>query len=126
MKSRSIAYSVTTGVLAFVLLSGGLAELFRVQGTVDGVVHLGYPVYLVTILGVWKVLGAIAIVIPGTPRLKEWAYAGAFFDFTGAIASYIACGDGVVHMIGPAVFAICVLVSWAFRPQSRMLGSVLT
>jgi len=79
MKSRNVAYWITTILVAFFIGSGGVAQVARVQGTVDGFVHiLGYPPYFVTILGVWKVLGAIAILVPRFPRLKEWAYAGIF------------------------------------------------
>ena len=76
MKLKAISYWVITAMVAFFIGSGGAAELARVPGNVEGLAHLGYPVYFATIIGFWKLLGAIAIVAPGFPRLKEWAYAG--------------------------------------------------
>jgi len=90
---RTIGCWIATTLIALSLLSGGAAELAHQRETVEGMVHLGYPVYFVTILGFWKVLGAIALLVPGFPRLKEWAYAGVIFDFTGAAASHVASGD---------------------------------
>ena len=93
MKTRNIAYWTTTILVAFFIGIGGVAQVAHVKETVDGFVHiLGYPPYFVTILGIWKVLGAIAILVPGFPRLKEWAYAGIFFDLTGAAASNASVG----------------------------------
>jgi uncharacterized membrane protein YphA (DoxX/SURF4 family) len=125
-KSKNIAYWTTTILVAFFIGSGGVAQVARVQGTVDGFVHiLGYPVYFVTILGVWKVLGAIAILVPRFPRLKEWAYAGIFFDLTGAAASNAAVGgygSYAFHIIAPLVIAGLTVASWALRPQNRIVG----
>ena len=126
VKAKNIAYWTTTVLVAFFIGSGGVAQVVRLQGTVDGFVHiLGYPPYFVTILGVWKVLGAIAVLVPRFPRLKEWAYAGIFFDLTGAAASTAAVGDyGVYafHIIAPIVIAGLTVASWALRPQSRVIG----
>jgi uncharacterized membrane protein YphA (DoxX/SURF4 family) len=125
-KAKSITYWTTTVLVAFFIGSGGVAQVARVQGTVDGFVHiLGYPPYFVSILGVWKVLGAIAILVPRFPRLKEWAYAGIFFDLTGAVASNAAVGGYgayAVHIIAPLVIAGLTVASWALRPQSRTIG----
>jgi hypothetical protein len=87
--------------------------------------HLGYPAYFLTVLGTWKILGAIAIVIPGVPRLKEWAYAGMIFDLTGAAASRVASGDGAITVITPLLVAAVVVISWALRPSGRMLKAPL-
>ena len=84
--------------------------------------QLGYPVYLLTILGVWRLLGAIALLVPRFPRLKEWAYAGAFFVYVGAAASWAARGGGMGYLIGPLAFAVLTLASWALRPPGRILG----
>jgi uncharacterized membrane protein YphA (DoxX/SURF4 family) len=121
MKARAIGYWVTTAMVAFVLLSGGAAQLARVPQNVEGMVHLGYPLYLMPILGVWKVLGGIALLAPRFPRLKEWAYAGAFFDLTGAAASHFFVGD-TGHSVFPLLFALVTLASWALRPAGRTLG----
>lgn len=121
-KAKMIGYWATTAILAFTWLSGGVADLVRRPETLEGMVQIGYPPYVLTILGFWKVLGAIALLVPRFPRLKEWAYAGTFFELTGAIASHAASGSSAGHLIWPGFFAVCTIVSWALRPQSRTLG----
>jgi uncharacterized membrane protein YphA (DoxX/SURF4 family) len=123
MKAKSMGYWATTTIVALVLLSGGAAQLMRRPETVEGMAHLGYPLYFTTILGFWKVAGGIALLAPRFPRLKEWAYAGAFFELTGASASHLACGDSAGHIMGPLLFAALAVASWALRPQSRTLGA---
>ena len=126
MKTISIAYWITTGVVAFFVGSGGIAQVWQYKANPHGVVpELGYPMYFFAILGVWKVLGAIAILAPRFPRLKEWAYAGIFFDLTGAAASCAAVGGyGAYgfHVLAPLILAGMTAVSWALRPQSRIIG----
>lgn len=122
MKTKIIAYWATTAVLALAMFGGGLAELLRERDTIAGMVHLGYPVYFVTIIGCWKVLGTIALLAPRFPRLKEWAYAGIFFNMTGAAASHVACNDAGWHVIVTLTFAGIAMASWALRPDSRSLG----
>jgi len=123
-KARNITYWVTTALVAF-SMSGGVAQLLRVPGVVDGFVRiLGYPPYFVTILGFWKVAGAIAILVPRFPRLKEWAYAGIFFDLTGAAASSAAVHSQAFHIIAPLIGAVLAVVSWALRPPSRVIGTI--
>ena len=125
MKTKVIAYWATTAIVAFALLSGGAAELAHRRETVEGMVHLGYPLYFIMIIGFWKVLGGIALFAPRFPRLKEWAYAGTFLNMTGAVASHAAYGDSVSHLIAPGLFAVLAVASWALRPQSRALGVLL-
>jgi len=129
MKTKVIGYWATTIFVALELLAGGLTDLVQgrevlvVGQPVDQVMaHLGYPVYLLTILGWWKLLGAIALLVPRFPRLKEWAYAGIFFEMTGAAASLAARGDGAGTIIAPLNVAVLAVASWALRPQSRTLG----
>jgi hypothetical protein len=128
MKTRTIAYWVATVLIGLETLAGGITDLAHgrtilVSGpfVVDVITHLGYPVYILTILGVWKLLGAITLFAPALPRLKEWAYAGIFFELTGAAASHLACGD-VRELIAPLVLATLAVASWALRPPSRTLG----
>ena len=125
MKTRSIVYWTTTVLVAF-FMSGGIAQLVQYRANPHGVVpDLGYPMYFFAILGVWKVLGAIAILVPRFPRLKEWAYAGIFFDLTGAAASCAAVGGyGAYgfHVIAPLIIAGITVASWALRPESRRIG----
>jgi hypothetical protein len=122
MKTKVIGYWVTTAILAFVVLSGGVADLIHREDTVEGMVYLGYPLYFVTILGFWKVLGGIALLVPRFPRLKEWAYAGIFFEMTGAAASHVMVGNTVNHLIWTVIFAGLAIASWALRPEGRTLG----
>jgi uncharacterized membrane protein YphA (DoxX/SURF4 family) len=121
MKWKSISYWVITGMVAFFIGSGGVAELARVPGNIEGLVHLGYPAYFATIIGFWKVLGAIAILVPRFPRLKEWAYAGIFFNMTGAAATVVFVGAAPWHMIVDLVLTALTVASWALRPPSRRL-----
>ena len=124
MQIRLLVYWASTAILAFALTAGGLAEVIHVKAIDEGMTHLGYPPYFATILGVWKLPGAVVLLAPRLPRLKEWAYAGAFFDMTGAVASHIFSGDTVMQYLFPLAFAVCVIVSWATRPQSRVLGAI--
>lgn len=128
MRARSILYWATTVLVAVSIGSGGAAQVAHLQQNVDGFVHvLGYPAYFVTVLGVWKVLGAITILLPRFPRLKEWAYAGIFFDLTGAAASWAAVGGTgeAFHVIAPLVIAGFTVASWALRPQSRAIAFLI-
>ncbi len=119
---RTIAYWITTALTAFVFLSGGAVDVARPPFATDGIVHLGYPVYFMVILGVWKILGGIAVLLPGTARLKEWAYAGMMFNLTSAAASHASVGDGPGEIATPLVILAIVMASWALRPASRVLG----
>jgi uncharacterized membrane protein YphA (DoxX/SURF4 family) len=122
-KVKNIAYWVTTifGPASFVI--GGVLNLTQTEQVVATMNHLGYPSYFASILGIWKLLGAVAVVIPGFPRLKEWAYAGFFFDLTAAAVSRAAVGDGAADIAAPLVFLALVLASWALRPASRTLAA---
>jgi uncharacterized membrane protein YphA (DoxX/SURF4 family) len=116
---RTTIYWITTALVVFQLGTGGIADLLRPAAVVEGMTHLGYPVYFCVILGAWKVLGAMAVIVPRLPRLKEWAYAGAIFDLTGAAASDLFVGEPVSKLTGPLLFALFALISWALRPASR-------
>lgn len=124
MTARTIGYWATTILIALAFLSGGAAYLAHQKDTVEGMAQLGYPAYVVTLLGIWKVLGGIALLAPRFPRLKEWAYAGIFFDLIGATWSHVASGDDVRHAVVPLVLAAVLIASWALRPPSRVLGVI--
>jgi len=124
MPIKTIVYWVATGIVALELFAGGLMDLAHQQSLVDVMKHLGYPAYVMTILGFWKVPAAFVLLAPGLTRLKEWTYAGVLFELTGAIASHIFSGDQPTHLIAPLVFAILTAISWATRPQSRVLGDL--
>jgi hypothetical protein len=121
LKTKSISYWVVTAMVAFFIGSGGAAELAGVPGTVQGLVQLGYPLYFASIIGFWKLLGAIAILVPRFPRLKEWAYAGIFFNMTGAAATGLFTHSAVWHVIVDIVLTLLTVASWALRPPSRRL-----
>ena len=121
MKIRSIAYWITTGLTAFVFLLGGVFDIARPAQVVEEMTKLGYASYVAVILGVWKVLGGITVLIPRFPRLKEWAYAGMVFDLTGAAASHAASGDPPGNIATPLIILCIVMASWALRPESRAL-----
>jgi len=127
MKAKNVAYWTTTVLVAF-FMSGGVTQIAQFRGNPHGVVpQLGYPMYFFAIIGFWKVLGAIAILVPRFPRLKEWAYAGIFFDVTGAAVSCAAVGGyGAYgfHVIAPLLIAVLAVASWALRPPNRTLGTL--
>ena len=118
---KRVIYWVCTGLVVFFIGSGGLAYVMRVPDVVAGVVALGFPVYFIVLLGVWKVLGSIAILVPGFPLIKEWAYAGIMIDLTGAAVASLATGAAWWHAAAPLVIALLVVASWALRPESRRL-----
>ena len=125
LKLKLIGYWGATAFFAFTMLLFGIGELSAGPVHVQISVHEGYPVYLFTMLGVWKLLGVIALLVPGFPRLKEWAYAGFFFDLTGAAVWFIARGGypdpGNVNWL-PIILILIELASWALRPPGRTLG----
>jgi hypothetical protein len=122
MNGKVTGYWICTVLVVFSFLSGGVSHVMRMPQVIEGIAHhLGYPVYFVILLGVWKILGAVAVVVPRLPLIKEWAYAGMVFDLTGATVSHVAVGDDVRHILVPLVIAGLVAASWALRPESRRL-----
>src|SRR6186713_2287346 len=125
-KAGKIIYWISTIWLALGMISTGLVQIVKAKegpGGVDSSIHLGYPIYFLTILGAWKILGAITILIPKFPLLKEWAYAGFFFVMSGAIFSHIATGDPMVEIIPSLLLLSLTVLSWYFRPADRKLAS---
>src|SRR5258706_743739 len=118
-KPKVIGYWLTTGLFAAAFLAAGLAELASAPAVVETTLALGYPAYFLTILGFWKVLSAPVLLAPGLPRLKEWAYAGIFFDLTGAAASHAFSVDPAAKIATPLVLLFIATTSWALRPPSR-------
>ena len=121
-KSKTIWYWIITGILSFCLFSGGLAQALQVQGVVQGFKPLGYPVYFISVIGIWKMLGIIAILVPKFKLLKEWAYAGLFFTMTGAVISHIASNDIHPQIVAPIVFSVFTVLSWYLRPADRKIA----
>lgn len=121
-KRNKIIYWTSTLLLSFAMLGGGIGQLFRAQTNVDVIIHLGYPIYFLSILGTWKILGVIALLIPKYPLLKEWAYAGFFFAMTAAAISHIARGDYFAFIV-PVVISLLIYLSWSFRPSDRKVST---
>ncbi len=119
MKTNVVGYWVCTVLVVFFMLPGGIFYLMRAPAAVEGMRQLGIPLYMVVLLGVWKVLGSIALVVPKFPVLKEWAYAGIFFDLSGAVVANSANGGVWWHVAAPLVIIAILYGSWALRPASR-------
>ena len=129
MRVKMMLYWVTTALIALETLAGGVVDLmhgrpnpFSGTSVVEVVTSLGYPIYVLTILGIWKIPGAITLVVPGFLRLKEWAYAGIVFELSGAIASQAVRGHQS-DLIAPFFLLGLALASWTLRPPSRVLGA---
>jgi uncharacterized membrane protein YphA (DoxX/SURF4 family) len=121
-KRNKIIYWIATIWLALGMFSTGAVQLIKGKegpAGVASVTHLGYPVYLLTILGVWKVVGAAAVLVPKFPLVKEWAYAGFFFIMSGAIFSHIAVGDSIKEIFPSLLLLVLTVVSWYFRPANK-------
>lgn len=101
------------------LAFSGIMNLLQIDAALEVMRHLGYPEYLLPLLGIWKILGVLALLVPGFPLLKEWAYAGFAFDLSGAAYSHLAAGDGPISALGPAVFLLLLAISYLLRPESR-------
>lgn len=120
-KRNKIIYWIATIWLSFGMVFTGVIQFIKTKEEVDLFTHLGYPIYFLTILAIWKILGAIAVLVPKFPLIKEWAYAGFIFAMTGAIFSHIAVGDSFQESIGPTLLIVLTVVSWYFRPADRRL-----
>jgi uncharacterized membrane protein YphA (DoxX/SURF4 family) len=123
-KTHKIIYWVATIWLALGMLSTGLVQLFKMKEEVTKITSLGYSEHILTILGIWKILGVLAILIPRFPLVKEWAYAGFFFAMSGAVFSHFAYGDEAKEFFGPVLLLVLTVVSWYFRPAERKLVTV--
>jgi len=118
--SKNVIYWIATAVLVSELVLGGIWDVLRVPQVHVIIDRLGYPPYFLVILGIWKLLGAVALIVPRFPRLKEWAYAGVVFDLTGALVSNLV--SGVADTVTLAYLLLMTGVtatSWALRPASR-------
>ncbi len=121
-RTRLVAYWIFTLLIAYEMVAGAIWELLRIEYVRVLMTHLGYPLYFLSILGAWEIPGALAILLPRFRRLKEWAYAGALFKYTGAVASHFLAGDSANAWAVPLVLAGFTLASWALRPPARRLG----
>lgn len=124
-KRNKIIYWVATLWLSLGMVSTGIVQLIRQEDEVARTTeHLGYPLYFLTLLGTWKMLGVVAVLVPKYPLLKEWAYAGFFFAMSGALFSHIMSGDPFGETF-PSIFLIALtIISWYFRPESRKVSQL--
>lgn len=118
-KKKKISYWFFTGWLALGMISTGIVQLIRQPEEVAKFQSLGYPVYLMTLIGVWKMLGTLVVLAPRLPLLKEWAYAGFAFTMTGALASHIAVGAPATDSIPSVLLLTITVISWFLRPADR-------
>jgi hypothetical protein len=116
---RLIIFWVATGIIILQTAVAAYLNLTHHAFVAETIEHLGYPTYLLTILGTWRVLCVIALVVRGFSRVKEWAYAGLFFDLTGAVASHVAVGDKFSTLAFPLFLILLTCTSWALRPADR-------
>lgn len=120
-KRNLIIYWIATVLLAFGMLGSGLQQLLHLKDMMDLMQPLGYPSYFFTIIGIWKIIGTIVILIPNFKLLKEWAYAGFFFVMTGAFFSHLTVGNGIMELVPPIMQTIFIVISWYFRPANRKI-----
>jgi hypothetical protein len=116
-----ITYWLCTLFVALTALGAGIMDILHVEPLFGLLLHLGYPSYFAAILGVWKVLGALVLVAPRYPLVKEWAYAGMVIDYSSAVISHLASGDGAGAIAGPILSMVALAASWYLRPRSRRL-----
>jgi len=120
-RAKMFGYWAATGLAALAFITGGAFDVARGEQVHAIMSHLRYPVYFAALLGVWKILGGLAILAPRMPRLKEWAYAGMFFDLSGAAISHGSVGDPPARILTPLAILVLVIASWALRQKSRVL-----
>jgi len=120
-KGRLIAYWIVTGLISLVFLNGGINDILKQEPYYGLLLKMGYPGYVSVILGIWKTLGVIALLIPGFKLLKEWTYAGYFFLLSGAVVSHLQIGDNIIFQI---IILLFLLLSWYLRPENRKLQSL--
>jgi uncharacterized membrane protein YphA (DoxX/SURF4 family) len=120
MKKRDkIIYWIATLWLALGMVSTGVVQLLKLKEETDMMARLGYPLYFLTLLGIWKILGVVAVLLPKFTLLKEWAYAGFVFAMSGAAVSHLAVGDSAKELFGPVLLLVLTVTSWYFRPADR-------
>jgi uncharacterized membrane protein YphA (DoxX/SURF4 family) len=121
-KKNKIIYWIATIWLSLGMTSTGIVQLMKIKEEEELMSRLGYPMYFLTILGIWKLLGVVAVLLPRFPVVKEWAYAGFFLAMSGAIVSHLAVGDPAKDYFGPALLLVLTVVSWYFRPSDRKVA----
>lgn len=123
-KRNKIIYWIATAWLSLGMASSGIFQIIQQKESVEYMTRLGFPNYFLIIIGVWKILGVIAVLAPKFPLIKEWAYAGFFFLMTGAVFTHLAVGDGATEFFGPSLLLGLTITSWYFRPEDRRLSNL--
>lgn len=123
-KRNNIIYWISTAWLALGMLSSGIVQTLMIKSETDFIINMGYPVYFLTLIGIWKILGVVALFVPGFLLIKEWTYAGFFFLMSGAIYSHIATGHSMNQIFPPLLLLALTIVSWYFRPSNRRIISI--
>ena len=118
-KRHKIIYWVATIWLCLGMVSTGIVQLIPLEEEAEKMTALGYPLYFLTLIGIWKLLGVVAVLMPGYPLLKEWACAGFFFLMSGAVFSHAAVGDQASEYFGPTLLLVLTVISWYMRPAER-------
>lgn len=123
METRNkIIYWIATGWLSLGMVSTGIVQIILMDEEVQKMTILGYPRYFLPIIGVWKLVGVVAVLLPKFPLVKEWAYAGFFFLMSGAVLTHLSVGDAAAEFFGPTLLLMLTIVSWYFRPSDRKIG----
>jgi uncharacterized membrane protein len=120
-KTKKTIYWVSTIFLSIGMLAGGIQQMLQTGGYNEIVTQLGYPLYMLSIIGTWKIFGVISILVPKKPLLKEWAYAGFFFTMSGATISHFAVGQPITEAIPSIILLVVTATSWYFRPDDRKI-----
>nr|WP_294858527.1 DoxX family protein [uncultured Fluviicola sp.] len=123
-KTKKIIYWIATIWLSLGMLSTGIVQLLKMDQDVDRMHALNYPIYLLTLLGIWKIMGVVAVLIPRFPILKEWAYAGFFFAMSGAVFSHIASESPLSEIFPSLLLLVLTVVSWYLRPADRKVAVI--
>lgn len=121
-KKNRIIYWIATLWLSLGMVSTGIVQIVPLEEEVQKMSGLGYQAYFLRIIGTWKLLGVIAILVPRLPLVKEWAYAGFFFLMTGAVLAHLVHGDALTEYFGPVLLLVLTIVSWYYRPSDRKLN----
>ena len=124
-KRDKIIYWIATVWLSLGMVSTGIVQIVQMDEEVEKMNTLGYPSYFLIIIGIWKILGVVAVLVPKIPLVKEWAYAGFFFLMTGAIFTHLAVGDDALEFFGPSLLLILIILSWYYRPVQRKISTNL-
>ena len=123
-KKNKIIYWIATLWLSLGMVSTGIVQIIHMKEEVERMAALGYPSYFLTIIGTWKMLGVVAVLLPKFPLIKEWAYAGFFFLMSGAILTHLAVDSTMFEYFGPSLLLVLTAVSWYYRPNERKLHRI--